>query len=224
MLAQSLQMVGRSITFVAGETVLRIDRVPFFHAGVAMSLGEDGSSGNGNAARVPFDERLLLDQNIELHGVDQQIIRLDRELFQSGGHGLAAGLIDIPSVDALRIDFRDGPGDGMFANALGKFGAALCGKFFRIVEADNAPLGIENHRGRDDRAEKRAAAGLIETGNAHPAELSRRSLETGRAEAAHWAEILARVSGRHAAARKIYRHKIGASDRQSLWEFLDKFR
>ena len=80
----------------------------------------------------------------------------------------------------------------MLANARGKFRPALRGKFFRIVEADDAAFGIENDRGGDDRAEQCAAAGLIETGDAHPAELPRRSLETGRAEAAHWAEILAR--------------------------------
>ena len=190
-LAQGLQMIRCGVTFVASQAVLGINGVPFFHAGIAMGLREDRCSGDGNAARVALDERFLLDQDIQLHRVDEQIIRLDSELLQRGSHGLAAGLIDVPRVDALGIDFRDGPGNGMFANARGKFHAALCGKFFRIVEADNAPLGIENHRGGDDRAEERAAAGFIEPGNAHPAKLSRRSLETGRAEAAHCAEILA---------------------------------
>src|SRR5208282_3805917 len=110
-------------------------------------------------------------------------------------HGLTAGLVDVPGVYALGIDFSDGPGDSVLADALGKFRAALGRKFFRIVESDNPALGIENDRGRDDRAEKCAAASLIETGDAHPAELSRRSLETGRAEAAHWPEILARRTG-----------------------------
>ena len=192
MLSEGFEVVGSGITLVARETVLRVDHVPFFHARVAMSFGEDRSGGDRNAARVTLDEGLLFDRNIQLHGVDEQIIRLDRKLFESGSHSLAAGLIDIPRVDALGIDFRNGPSESAFVNACGQFSAALSGKFLRIVEADNAALGIENYRGGDHRAEERAAAGFIETGDAHPAKLSRRSLETGRAQAAHGAEILAR--------------------------------
>lgn len=194
--AERLQMIRRAITFVAGKPVLRIDGVPFFHAGIAMGFREDGSGGDGNTARITFDKRPLLDEDIELHGIDKQIIGLDGELLQSGGHGLATGLIDIPGVDALSIDFGNSPGQGVLTNAFSKFRAARGGKFFRIVEADNAALGIENDRGGDHRTEERAAAGFIETGNAHPAELSRRSLETGRAETAHWRRILARRAGR----------------------------
>lgn len=84
----------------------------------------------------------------------------------------------------------------MFVNTCGEFGAALRGKFFRVIETNNAAFGIKDHGGGDDRAKERAAAGFVETGDAHPAELSRRSLETGRAESAHWAEILARRAGR----------------------------
>ncbi len=194
--AERLQMVGGAITFVASKPVFRVDGVPLFHASVAMGFGEDGSGRDGNAAGVTLDERLLLDEDIKLHGVDEQIIRLNGELLQRGGHGLAAGLVDVPGVDALGIDFGNGPGQGVLADAFGKFRAALDGKFFRIVEADNAALGIENDRGRDYRTEERSATGLIKTGNAHPAELSRRSLETGRAETAHWRRILARRAGR----------------------------
>ena len=192
--AQGFQMIGSGVSLVAGKAVLRIDCVPFFHAGIAMSFGKNGGSGDGNAARVAFDEGLLLDENIELHGVDQQIIWLDRELLQRRRHGLAAGLINVPGIDALRIDFGNSPGKSMLANARGKFGTALRLKFFRIVEADDSAFGIEDDRGGDNRAKERAAPGLIETGDAHPAELPRRTLETGRAEAAHRAEILARCA------------------------------
>jgi len=152
-LAQSFEVVGSGVTFVASEAVLRVNGIPLFHARVAMSFGEDGGGGDGNAARVAFDEGLLLDENIELHGVDEQIIRLDGELLKGSCHSLAASLVYVPRVDALGVDFRHGPGEGMLANARGKLGAAFRGKFFRIVEADNAAFGIENHRGGDDGAE-----------------------------------------------------------------------
>ena len=110
MLAQSFQMIGCCVTLVASETILRVDGVPLFHASIAMSLRQDGGRGNGNTASVAFDERFLLDENVELHRVDEQVIRLDRELLQSGSHSLAAGLIDVPRVNPLGINFRDGPG------------------------------------------------------------------------------------------------------------------
>src|SRR5271156_989012 len=119
------QMIGSAIAFVPGEAVLRIDEVPFFHASVTMSFGEDGSRGDGNTPGIAFDEGFLLDEDIELHGVDEQVIRLDRKLLESGGHGLAAGLVDVPGVDSLSIDFGDCPGERMLADAGGKFQAAL---------------------------------------------------------------------------------------------------
>ena len=192
MLAQGFEVVGSGVTLVTSKAVLRVNGVPLFHASVAMGFGEDGGGGDGNATGVAFDKRLLFDENIQLHGVDEQIIWLDRKLLQGSSHGLAAGLIDVPRVNALGINFGNGPGEGMLTNTRGELRSALRGKFLRIVEPHNAAFGIENDRGGEDRAKERAAAGLIKTGDAHPAELSRRSLETGGAETAHCAEILAR--------------------------------
>jgi hypothetical protein len=194
MLAQGFEVIGRGVALVPREAVLRVDRVPLFHTCVAMGLRKNRSRGDGDAARVPFDERLLLDENVELHGVDEQIIRLDGKLLQSGGHGLAAGLVNVPGIDALSIDFRDGPCNSVLVNPWSEFGTALSCEFFRIVETDNAPLGIENDGSSDDRAEERSTTGLVETGDAHPAKLSRLSLETGTAKSAHRAKILARRS------------------------------
>lgn len=195
-LSQGFEMVGRGVTLVTSEAILRIDGVPLFHASVAMGFGEYGSSGDGNAACVALDEGLLLNKNVELHSVDKQVIRLDRELLQRGGHRLTAGLINVPSVDALGIDFRDGPRESMLADARSKLTAPLGSEFFRVVQTDNAALGIKNDRGGDNGTKERAAAGFIETGDAHPAKLSRRSLKTGRAETVHCAEILARRAHR----------------------------
>src|SRR5712692_5253625 len=64
-LPKSFEVIGRGVTFVPGEAVLGKHGVPLFHASVAVCLGQNGSSGDGNAARVAFDERLLLDENIE---------------------------------------------------------------------------------------------------------------------------------------------------------------
>ena len=80
MLAKGFEVVGGGVAFVAGEAVLRVDGVPLNHARVAMSFGKNRSRGDGDAARVAFDEGLLLDENVEFHGVDEQIIWLNGEL------------------------------------------------------------------------------------------------------------------------------------------------
>ena len=103
-------MDGSAVTFVLGEAVAGEVGVEFIEARIAMSFGKNGGSGDGNAARVPFDKGFLFDENVELHGVDQEIVGNDGELLERGGHGLAAGLIDVPGVDAGGIDFRDRPG------------------------------------------------------------------------------------------------------------------
>ncbi len=125
MQAQGFQMVGRGVALVAREAVLRIGGVPFFHAGIAVGLGKDGSSRDGHAAAIAFDDGLLLDEDVELHGVDEKIVRHDAELMKRGDHGLPAGLIDVPGIDALGVHFGDSPGEGVFANALGELRAAF---------------------------------------------------------------------------------------------------
>ena len=95
-----------------------------------MSFREDGRSRNRDAARIPFDERFLLDEDVELHGIDEQIVGRDGELLERGGHCLAAGLVDVPRVDARGIDLSDRPGDSVLANSERQFFAAFGGEFF----------------------------------------------------------------------------------------------
>jgi hypothetical protein len=184
--SKRFQMIGRGIALVPRQPVLGIDRVPFFHPGVAMGFCQNGRCCDRYALGVTLDERLLLDQHVELHGVDQQIIRLHGELLERGSHGLAASLIDVPGVDTLGIDLGNSPGDGVVANAFRKLGASFGSKLFRIVQADDAAPGIENDGSRDDWAKERSAAGFIQARNARPTQLPRRTLETRRAEACHY--------------------------------------
>src|SRR5207245_947490 len=102
-----------------------------------------------------------------------------------GGHRLARGLVNVPRVDTLGVHFGDGPRESMFMDARRKFRAAFGSELFGIVQADNAPPGVENHRSGNDRAKQSATSGFINAGDAHPAQLARRSFETGGAESAH---------------------------------------
>ncbi len=53
-----------------------------------------------------------------MHRVDEQEIRLNGELRHRVGHRLAAGLVDVPGVDAAGVHLCHAPGHGVLANAL----------------------------------------------------------------------------------------------------------
>ena len=192
MLAKGFEMVRGAVAFVASEAILRINGVPFLHAQVAMRFREDGGCGDGYAAGIALDQGFLLHQDVELHGVDEEVVGQNCELLQGGGHGLTRGLVNVPGVDALGVHLSDGPSESVFADARCELRAAFGSELFGIIQADNAPLGIENHRSGNDRTKQRAASGFVNTGDARPAEFARGSLETGGAESAHYAVILAR--------------------------------
>src|SRR5882757_68613 len=151
---EGFEVNGGAVTFVLGETVAGEIGVEFIEARIAVSFGKNGGGGNGNAARVAFDERFLFDEDVELHGVDQEIVGNDGKLLERGGHSLAAGLIDVPGIDAGGINFGDGPRERVFANAESEFIAAIGRNFLGIVQADNAALGIEDDGGGNDRTEE----------------------------------------------------------------------
>ena len=68
---QCVHVLRSGITLVLREAVAGVSGVEFFETGVAMSFGEDGGGGNGDAASVAFDQGFLFDEDVELHGVDQ---------------------------------------------------------------------------------------------------------------------------------------------------------
>ena len=74
MLPKRFQMVRSRIAFVAAESILRINRIPFRHASVAMGFCQDRSSGDGNTAGVAVNQGLLLDQHVEFDGIQKQIV------------------------------------------------------------------------------------------------------------------------------------------------------
>ena len=58
-LLEGALVLGRGVSLVAGEAVLRIDGVQRAQDGVAMNLGEDGGGGDGDRERIAVDDRLL---------------------------------------------------------------------------------------------------------------------------------------------------------------------
>lgn len=187
--AQRFEVVGRGVALILREAILRIKLIELVHAAIAIDFGEDGCRGNRDGARVAMDDRFLLDGQIEFDRIEQKVIGKRTQLRNSGNHRLAAGLINVPRVDAAGIDFGDGPAERVFANAFCEFDAAFGREFLGIVEAHDSALGIEDHGGGEDWAEEGAAASFIETGDALPTVLSRDALVARAAEPCHRAGL-----------------------------------
>ncbi len=207
--AEGGEVLGGGVALVLRQAVLRIDGVPFFHARVAMRFGEDGGGGDGDAAGVTMDQGFLFDKNVELHGVEQKIVGDDAELLEGGCHGLAAGLVNVPGVNALGVDFGDRPGEGMFADARSEFSAAIGSEFFGVVEADDAAFGIQDYCGGYHGAEESAAAGFIDAGDAQPTLLASFAFESRATLACHRGDSSMPASGRNHADRVCAQKKTG---------------
>jgi hypothetical protein len=76
-----------------------------------------------------------------------------------------------------------------------KLRAAFGGQLLGIIQAHNAPFGIENDGGGGHWTEQRPAAGFIQPSDAHPSKLARGTLESRGTQAAHSFAILAWRSG-----------------------------
>ena len=82
-----------------------------------------------------MNQSFLLDGKIEFERVEEEIIRKRLKLRNGGDHCLPAGLIDVPGVYAAGINFGDGPGQSVLADALGENEASLVFNFLGIIEA-----------------------------------------------------------------------------------------
>ena len=178
-------MIRRAVSLVLREPVHRIELVELLHPPVAIHFCQDRGRRDRDGSRVAVNQRLLLDGQIELDGIEQQIIRQGTQLRDRGDHRLPARLINVPRVNPARVNFGDGPGQRVFSNAVGQLGAALRRQFLRIVQADDPPPRIQHHGARHHRTEKRSAPRFIESSDAHPAALSRVALVPCRADPYH---------------------------------------
>jgi hypothetical protein len=62
--AEGFQVNGGAIPFVLRETVTGIFGVQLFETRVPVGFGENGCGGDGDAAGITLDERLLFDQDV----------------------------------------------------------------------------------------------------------------------------------------------------------------
>ena len=67
---------GRGVPFIGRQAVLRVKQIEFPHHRVALHLGEDRGCGNRNRTAITFDDRFLLDTQVQTQRIHQQVVRL----------------------------------------------------------------------------------------------------------------------------------------------------
>ena len=160
-------MLAHTITFVAGEAILRILRVERGHETVAGYFGDDAGRGDAQAECVS-GHQCGVRHGKPAHGeaVDQRVVGLPRQGRHGTGHGEMCGAEDIEAVDLSHIRLPDAPVD---VGAEGEDGvemlAFLGGQFFRVIETlDRAILG-QDDGGGDHWTGERSASGFIDPGD-----------------------------------------------------------
>ena len=121
--------------------------------------------------------------------VDGGELRRDGELRDGLRHRPQGGLQDVVAVDALHIRDADAEDRRRFDAGVENL-ARLLVEHFAVVDAVGDALGIEDHRGGDDRARERPAACLVDAGNGAAVELQLGSLQLERRHQA-------RIGGSH---------------------------
>jgi len=94
-------------------------------------------------------------------------------------HGLAAGLINVPGVNAGSIDLRHGPRQRVLVYAGQPVRRVFQASIFWNRPGHDTALGIEHYRRGDHRTEERSPPSFVNAGDARPAKLPRGSFETG---------------------------------------------
>src|SRR5260370_14471060 len=159
---QRREMLGRRITLVAVEAVLRVEEVKRSHLGVARGLGEDRGGRDHGMQRIAVDDgaRPAADLGAML-AVDPDFFRSDGERLDRTLHGEQRRPENIEPVALLDARSRDGPGDGAILDAPSEHFASLRSEDLRVCEAVDAPRRVEDHSRGVDRPGQRPAAGLV---------------------------------------------------------------
>jgi len=100
---------------------------------------------------------------IELHGVNQKVIRGGLQLPNCLLHCLLGRLIDVDLINARGVHCGYRPGNRMFANALGQYFPSVSRQQLRIAQTADAIARIKYYGGSHDGAEKRPAPDFIDT-------------------------------------------------------------
>lgn len=138
-----------------------------------MDFSDDRRGSDGERQRIAVEQARLCTcigelGEVKAHRVNEEMVRRCDEALYSQKHGQARGLVDVNTVDRLRVDFSDGNADGYRANLAVKFFALFAGELLGILEAEareGGSAGGKDDSGRDDGSEESTTADFIDAGD-----------------------------------------------------------
>ena len=149
---------------MASDAVTGIETIHLDHLAVATDLGQDRSRGYCRHPTIALDHRRTRHRQLwTAIAVDQCQSGCHAQPFDGALHGQHGGMQDIQPIDLLHLGAGDAPGQGLFANLVEQHFAARLGEFLRVVQAENRPRRIEDHRSRDHGTAERATTDLVDT-------------------------------------------------------------
>ena len=164
--AQGVQVHSRGITLVPGNAVAGVLRIQQLHLAITADLGQDRGRSNRGHLTVALDHRSA--RHLQFRAtvaVDQRQLGCHAQAFDRALHGQHGGVENIQAVNLFNLGAGNAPGQGFLADFIEEFVATGFAEFFRIVQTQNRPRRIENHRSRHHRTTEWAATDLIDTGD-----------------------------------------------------------
>jgi hypothetical protein len=159
-------MAGGGIAFVGIKSVLRKCFVKLAHQAVAMDLGDYGGGCNGDRKAVSLHNSLLLHPERKfVWTVDEEKIRLYRQLADSAGHCTEGCLEDIYPIDFDIINNPDSDGQCARPDFNAKIFPLFGGEQLGIGNPGETNTFWQDHGGGYDWARQRPPARLVYPAN-----------------------------------------------------------
>jgi len=163
---QSLDMLGRPISLVPVEPVMRIFEMIVTHHSVPVDLGHDGRCGNGQTPRVTAGNPFMgYVQRQAVRAVDEEKVREESKVLHRQDHGPKGGLEDIDPVDFGGFYTACSHIQGAFEDLPAAAFAPGSIEFFRIPDPGQYGIFGQNDCSGHYRAGQRTPPDFVDPGH-----------------------------------------------------------
>ncbi len=160
------QVVPGAVPFVPAEPVLREGVIICLHDLITGNLGEDGSSGDGEAKTIARRDDTMRDGAAGgLIAVDQDKIRRRIKSIDGLPHGQECRAKDIDRIDDLLLDHAEPEGQGVCPDGLVESFPPACAEPLGIIDPDDDTGCRKDDGGGNHRAGEAPAPGFIDSGD-----------------------------------------------------------
>jgi hypothetical protein len=106
----------RPVSLMPRDPVAGVLKVKILHQGITVDLRDDAGRSNRDTEGITVLNDVLAQGCVNLHRIDQEMVRCGIALQDSSLHGQFGRLVDVESVDGRGIYFNDGDRSGGIAN------------------------------------------------------------------------------------------------------------